>query len=466
MNATAHSLMHRALSHAAAGLVAALLIGTPVQAQNVCDSKASLINPAAAQSGIGGTGAPALVALRAWWHALLGGAPKGGSAGQDVIAGRPGIGGTGIGKDGTGGIGGTGIVGVITGFASICVNGVEVHYDASTPVTADGRTAMARELAVGQVVAVRASGSGAQVAARNIAVIHAAVGPVSGVDTATGRLELLGQTVRADDPGDLSTLKTGDWVQVSGHRLSSGEVAASRIEPVVPQAQAQITGPISQLEAGGFTMYGAQIRLDNPSLPGGAVPGTEVSVRGRWDGSSLHAQALEVEPTRQGVGRVDSVVLEGYVHGLRGRELTLSSSVVTLAPDVQITGDSSSGGTLAVNQRVQVSGRVGADQSITVDRVDVRGEASGRGGGRAGKSSSSSGKGSSGKGSGGKGSSGSKDDSGSSGSQRGSGHGGSSGSDSGSSGSSGSGSSGGGGSGSGGSGGGGGGSDGGGGRGK
>src|SRR2546422_4023925 len=145
VNPTVHSLAHRALSHAVTGLVAALLVGTSVHAENMCDSKASPVNPATVQSGIGGTGAPALGSLRAWWQPLVGGTPRSesaGNAGQDVVAGRPGIGGTGIGKDGSGGIGGTGIVGVITGFASICVNGVEVHYDASPPVSADGRPAL------------------------------------------------------------------------------------------------------------------------------------------------------------------------------------------------------------------------------------------------------------------------------------------------------------------------------------
>lgn len=401
MNNRSHSLPRRVLSHAVTGWVAGLVMCTSVHAQNICDTKASLVNPAAElSSGIGGTGAPR--------NDVIAGKPGGiggtGAPRDGAVAGRPGIGGTGISN---GGMGGTGIVGVITGFASICVNGVEVHYDASTPVFSDGRAAMARELAVGQVVAVRASGAGAQVAARNIAVIHAVIGPVSRVDLSTGQLELLGQTVSADDPGDLSNLKSGDWVQVSGYRLSSGEVAASRIEPIAARAQAQITGQIGQVDASGFTLYGARIRLDKLSLPSGAVPGTEVAVRGSWDGISLIAQGIEIDPTRHGVGRVDNVVLEGYVHALRGSELSLGNNVMTLAPNVQISG--SSGSPLAVDQRVQVSGRVGADQRITVDRVDVRGEGSGSGGARSGKgissgrsgSSGSSGSGSSGGGMGG-----------------------------------------------------------------
>ncbi len=65
-------------------------------------------------------------------------------------------------------VGGTGIIGTITGFASICVNGVEVHYDNNTLVTVDGRLSFVRELAVGQVVVTRALGIGQEVAAKHI----------------------------------------------------------------------------------------------------------------------------------------------------------------------------------------------------------------------------------------------------------------------------------------------------------
>jgi len=64
-----------------------------------------------------------------------------------------GIGGTGIlARDG--GIGGTGIVGTVTGFGSVCVAGIEVQYDSATPVTFDGQPASAKQLAIGQTVAI------------------------------------------------------------------------------------------------------------------------------------------------------------------------------------------------------------------------------------------------------------------------------------------------------------------------
>ena len=389
------AVAHRA-RHLAIASIAVLSLCSLAHAQDVC-ATASTVNPASAP-GLGGTGAPAR------------------NAGQDAVAGRPGIGGTGISEGGIGGtgisnggiggtgisnagIGGTGIVGVITGFASICVNGVEVHYGADTPVVADGRRAQAGELAVGQVVAVSASGKGAQVAARRIALIHLLIGPVRAVDAATGRLEILGQAVLAQTPGDAAGITSGDWVQVSGYRLSSGEIKASRIERLAPQDQAQIAGTIDQVDAGQFVVNGTPVSLDQIGLPVAAAAGNEVLVRGVWDGSRLHAQLIDVEPTRQSVGRVDDVVFEGYVRSLQGNVLSVGNYMMTLAPDARVSGNAP----LAIDQRVHISGRMGQDEKITVDRIEVVSTA----GGPSGDTSSTHGSSSSGHGS-----------SGSSGSQR------------------------------------------------
>ncbi len=58
----------------------------------------------------------------------------------------------------TGGPSGTGIIGVITGFGSVFVDGFEVRYTPATPVTIDGSPASPAELRTGQVVAIDAAG--------------------------------------------------------------------------------------------------------------------------------------------------------------------------------------------------------------------------------------------------------------------------------------------------------------------
>ena len=163
---------------------------------------------------------------------------------------RGGLGGTGIRADG--GIGGTGIqadgeiglIGVITAFGSICVNGIEVNYEASTPVTTDGAAASPASLAIGQLVAVRARASGAQVRARDIQILDAVVGRASAVDPATGQLQVAGQRVRLEPSTVLAGISpaelAGASIRVSGLWRVDGSVAATRVERALPDAAPRV----------------------------------------------------------------------------------------------------------------------------------------------------------------------------------------------------------------------------------
>src|SRR3569833_3442522 len=114
------------------------------------------------------------------------------SGGSPIMHDGNGAGGTGFrpaGTDGTGqggtglspyrktggdgsGSGGTGhtdeVDGVITGFASICVNGLELHYLPTTPVMIQGKSGSPKDLRVGQVVRVRAQGQGSQLSVQRL----------------------------------------------------------------------------------------------------------------------------------------------------------------------------------------------------------------------------------------------------------------------------------------------------------
>ena len=266
-------------------------------------------------------------------------------------------------------------MGVITGFASICVNDVEVHFDADTPVVDNGQAISARKLAVGQLVAVRAAGLGAEVAARHIALIHAAVGPVDSITPSTGEFTLLGQSARALMAGDIGKLKVGDWVRVSGLRLAQGQIAASHIEPIAPQARAQLNGVVGASDTDGFEVNGTRVRMDAQAASARPQPGQEVLAFGRWDGQSFKAQEVQVEPTQKGIGAVEQIVLEGYVHTLDQRGLNLGHGALRLGSEVKYVGGKAA--QLAVNQRVRVSGRVGPDKGVQIERVEFRSTRSG-----------------------------------------------------------------------------------------
>jgi Domain of unknown function (DUF5666) len=162
-----------------------------------------------------------------------------------------GMGGTGIRSDG--GIGGTGIqaqgdlglIGVITAFGSICVNGVEVHYEPSTPVTVDGAASSPSALALGQVVAVRVATDGAQARARDIQVLDAVIGRVDAFDPAANALQVAGQRVRLDSATVLAAAGAagelaGETVRVSGLWRADGSLAATRIDRAPADATARV----------------------------------------------------------------------------------------------------------------------------------------------------------------------------------------------------------------------------------
>lgn len=308
-------------------------------------SVASLRNPAADPSGLGGTGAPAV---------------RGPDPG--------GIGGTGQVATGNG-LGGTGIVGVVTGFASICVNGIEVEYEPSTPVERGGQPSPLGDLAVGQLVALQAGGTGDQLRATRIAVIDAAVGPLTALDVASGRFEVMGQVATALERGDLQGLAVGDWVRVSGQRVASGEIRATRVQRAVA-GEAVVTGPYVPPGAGGARVGDTPLAW-SPATDG-VAPGQEVGVRGRWVGGRLQVQALQVQPTRAAVGGSREVLLQGYVHGFSGRELRLGYESLVLDEAARVEGGDLAA--LRVDQPVQVRGRVDEQQRLRVERLEFRSE--------------------------------------------------------------------------------------------
>lgn len=277
----------------AALLATLLLLGTGVAvAANPCADGGV---PAPDDGGIGGTGA----------HP-----DDGGIGGTGARPGDPdddgGIGGTGITAQGD-----TGVIGVITGFASICVGGVEVHYDAQSVVTIDDRAATTRELAVGQVVEVVAAGTGGEVTARQIAVRHVVAGPVTRVDVERGEVDVVGQTVRltADTRGDAADVAVGTTVAVSGMRQADGAVVASRLTRT-ESSVAAVQGALDSLDGERAVVAGTLVRL---SEAGTVAVGDEVRVVGRWENGAIVADAMRALPRVPFGGRVARLEVEGYV---------------------------------------------------------------------------------------------------------------------------------------------------------
>ncbi|HEY8033936.1 MAG TPA: DUF5666 domain-containing protein [Methylocella sp.] len=255
----------------------------------------------------------------------------------------PGIGGTGYqpgegnGIGGTGqpfgrspGIGGTGIIGTITGFGSILVNGFEIDYAPDQLVSSDEGTSLHPDaLRIGQVVEVEADGDGQRVRARSIAVRHEVAGRIESIDRESGSLVVLGQTVSADKgivadqkgPGSrsLSDLAVGDSIDVSGLRRDDGVIVASRVDRLATGRSALIRGTVTAVDDAGFTV--GQLRVTAPpnhqlTRP---VVGAEVAVMGAMAQGSFSPRRIEIAPRAPFAGRIKRLSVEGYVgHGRSG----------------------------------------------------------------------------------------------------------------------------------------------------
>ena len=259
---------------------------------------------AATDSGLGGTGAED---------------PDSGLGGTGIAATDSGLGGTGA-EDPDSGLGGTGIFGTITGFASVCINGLEVHYGTDVPVTENGEASTIASLAVGQVAWIVAEAGDNGLVARSITLLSAAIGPVANVAGEPELFRVNGQTIEIPAavlaPAQRAgLLEPGTRIDVSGLRRPDGRVIASRISPAGPRplgapmpsvdALVRTTPDLGRLSIQGFAgrrVGPERFELDGfevnagVELPRGAGPELRLTVEGPVRDGVLDAKRLEIAP--------------------------------------------------------------------------------------------------------------------------------------------------------------------------
>jgi len=301
----------------------------------------------APQSGVGGTGRST---------------SESGIGGTGIIANKTGIGGTGH-TQGEGGIGGTGIVGIVTAFGSIWVNGVEVQYDDKTQVANNNAAAKAGELAIGQVVVVEAQGNDSQLQAKKISMIYATTGEVTAVEENTGKLTVLGQSVMINSQTakqDGQLFKVGDQIKVSGLRMSSGEIIASHIVRTNAIAEPNLVGPITAIHGKQIEIYDLKIEVATTE---GLSLGQEVAVAGTMNGTILSAREVVPSPAKQLYGRTEKINLQGYV-GAATKEGQIKIG------DLEIEVMNPEKNKLNPGDLVQVSGRFSNEHRVIADRIE------------------------------------------------------------------------------------------------
>lgn len=222
------------------------------------------------------------------------------------------------------------VVGAISGFGSVIVNGV--RYDTSTAqVRIEDRPGAMSELAVGQVVRIEAEvddRGGAR--ARSVQQHRLMQGMVQAIDVAAGTITIAGQVVRIDDDtsfddsipqGSLSGIVVGERIEVHGYSSSSGPARATRLERAdAAEVEIEVTGVLTALDtvARRFRIGNLIVDYSSATLEdfgaAGLRAGDLVEVKGReflGDGA-LRAQRVKKEDDSRDQAGTE-VEIEGLV---------------------------------------------------------------------------------------------------------------------------------------------------------
>lgn len=285
--------------------------------------------------------------------------------------------------------------GVVTGFGSVFVDGVEIE-DANAPVVTESASGATTNtvLQMGQHIRVEHNGAGT---ASKVTIEAALVGVVSSIDTANLNLTVAAQsvtintdstvgplTVFAGGYSSIADIASSDMVEIHGTPVydslsKSYKLAATRIQKMTAIANLLVSGKISNLDvtAKTFSLNGLTVSYASASLrPNNAVLANDMVVTAYaptsgLSGSTLTASNLRLNRLQDSSATAVSLVqLSGTVslynstdNSFEIQGFKVSATNATIKP---------SGAKISNQAYVRVDGSLGSDGSVTATAIQVR----------------------------------------------------------------------------------------------
>lgn len=274
-----------------------------------------------------------------------------------------------------GGIGGTGrYAGVVSGFGSVFVNGIEFE-TTGTQITIDRGNATENDLRVGMKVEVSAAGT----LASAIVFTPEIKGPIASINSISNRLVVLGQTVIIDGNTifdgftGIAGLVIGDNVIISGFVSNNGDILATYIGKLASAPQSfEVKGSVSNHNSGNriFTIGTLTVDYSAVLSPPSISNGSFVEVEGGLAGSTLFADDIELKVYNASPGQ--SMEIEDVITGITSQtDFTVDGHrVQTKAGTIFEYGTVNN---IALNIRVEVAGTVNSQGTLIADKIQFRG---------------------------------------------------------------------------------------------
>lgn len=277
------------------------------------------------------------------------------------------------------------VSGTATGFGSIFVNGVR-YSTTGTSFAVDDAPAVESDILPGHVVTVvgEIDSAGARRASR-VTLAHDVEGPIESLDSLTGHLIVLGQTVAVDGETSFDAaiptrsllgLAVGTAIEVSGFRAADGVLRASRIELDLDNDPMRVSGMLNSVDIAARTarLNGLVIDYRSAILDGFATGQPAAGDYVQVEGTTLAGATLVATRLVRSVSApldLSAASTRAEVEGLITRFINAgefdvdNQRVTTTAQTVFVRGSSRD---LALDARVEVKGS-GANGILTATEV-------------------------------------------------------------------------------------------------
>ncbi len=292
--------------------------------------------------------------------------------------------------------------GVITGFGSVFVNGVE-YETGSSSVTLDGVAGKDSNLKIGMVVTVEGSVNkdGLHGTASSINYADELEGIVTAKNIAadgTGTLTVMGQIVTIDAAtvfeskvtsiATIGDVAAGNIVEISGYSSGTGTILATRVEVKKAALEAddelEVKGVIANLDTTAQTfMLGAlMVHYGAAKVEHTLANGLYVEVKSNdppVNNMLMNPTKVEIEGDgKKGVdGKSgDEFELEGVVSSVNSAktEFVLNGQTVLVDSGTEFKNGSADG--IVIDAKLEVEGALNADGKLVADEIKFRHESS------------------------------------------------------------------------------------------
>jgi hypothetical protein len=283
----------------------------------------------------------------------------------------------------------TAVVGPITGFGSIYVNGLRFDIDAAT-IVVNGVPMNAAALAVGQIVTVEGEldSDGLNGSAANVNFEANVLGPIAAIDLQQASVTVLGQRVSTDlstvfdlggDPPQFASLSIGDLVEVSGFVGAGGGIVATHVERAnagpyrVRGAAASVDRVQHRFEINALVVDYGSAQLIEGFPNGRPRSGDELVAVGQAlapDGAFVADSLRLIERVRTSGGTGEAEIEGLITRFIANDDFEVSGTPVTTTSTTRYEGGNAAD--LALNVKVQVEGSLNPAGRIVASKVEIK----------------------------------------------------------------------------------------------